>query len=455
MSDHNTVAPGAGNPGAGNAPVSPPAAFIYKASYRYYVLFVLVLVYMVNYIDRQIFSILLQSIKRDLHLSDTELGVLSGLAFAFFYAILGIPIASLADRFNRRNIIAISITIWSVMTAVCGLAANFGWLLIARMGVGIGEAGSSPPSQSIISDYFAAKQRATAFAIFGSSVILAVFFGLTIGGYLNDAVGWRHTLMIVGLPGVLVGLLMLTVREPPRGHSDGITQPEKPAGMIRSIKHLLSIPAFRFVAFAGATQAFTGYSIQAWTPAFIERAHGLTSSEIGTGLGIAVGIGGLLGTLPGGIISDFLAKWDIRWYAWISALGMIIGTPITAYVYLADTPEIAFIAFGATCGLLNVCLGPMFTMSQGVSPIRMRASATALLYLIINLFGMGLGALCVGALSDLLSSQYGEVEGLRMALLAICISPFLSGIFFFKAAKSLHRDFATVHPGRKEKLANR
>jgi MFS family permease len=220
--------------------------------------------------------------------------------------------------------------------------------------------------------------------------------------------------------------------------------------MTTSISFLLRCRTFRFVSLAGATQAFVGYAIQGWTPAFFERSYGLSSTEIGLNMGLAAGIGGLLGTLPGGFLSDKLAKTDLRWYTWLSSLGMFTGTAAIAYVYMAGEPRIAFISFGVACGLLNVCLGPMFAVTQGIAPVHMRASATALLYFVINIIGMGLGTVTVGAISDLLNATYGEAEGLRMALIFVCISPVISGFLFWKAAGSIDKDFATDHPGKKK-----
>jgi predicted MFS family arabinose efflux permease len=439
---------------SGIAEVNPAVAgkignsFNFSRSYRNYVLFVLTLVYTVNYIDRYIFSMLLQDVKVELVLTDFQLGILQGFAFAVFYAFLSIPIARLADRFNRRNIIAICISLWSLMTAACGLAANFIALLLARMGVGIGEAGASPPSHAIISDYFAARERATALAIFSSGIMLAVFMGFSMGGWLNDNFGWRYTLVIAGLPGIFVGLLtFLTVREPPRGHADGALPPA-PSNLRETLSYLAHCRTFLLLSFAGSMQAFVGYSVLSWLPAYFERVHGLSSTEIGAQLGIAVLIGGLLGTIPGGYVSDRLAKRDLRWYLWLSAIGMFAGMAAMQYCFIANDPLPAFISFAFAAGLLNICLGPMFTVCQGVAPVVMRSSATAIMLLIIDFIGMGFGPPVVGKISDLLEPTLGE-QSLRYALMLVSCSPLLSGLLFWLTAGFIHRDFQVAHPGRR------
>ena len=262
------------------------SAFGFTKGYRRYVLALLTLVYFFSYVDRTIFWTLLPKIKADLSLSDTSLAVLSSMTFALFYATLGVPIAKLADHFNRRNIIAISITLWSVMTVACGLTYNFITLFFARMGVGVGEAGSSPPSHSIISDYYTGKERAGALAILATAITLGVSAGQMAGGVLGDWVGWKNTLIIVGAPGLLVGLLvMLTVREPPRGHADGM-QGDEPVGMFKTMSHLLNSRTFRYNALGGAMQGYVGYSLLSWASSYFQRSYGLSLHEIGVKLSV-------------------------------------------------------------------------------------------------------------------------------------------------------------------------
>lgn len=420
------------------------AAFKTSLSYRRYVLALLTLIYFVSYVDRQILSILLQSIKHDLGLSDTQLGALSGLAFALFYTTLGLPIAQLADRFNRRNIIAVSIMLWSAMTALCGMAQSFLFLFLARLGVGIGEAGCNPPSHSILSDYFASRERATALAILGCGSLFAAFVGFALGGQLNELVGWRATFVIVGAPGIAVGILaLLTLREPPRGYSDNLADTGSQPGFMKTLRHLFSLKTFGFLSVAGAMQSFVGNSVLGWLPAFFERTHHMTSGDIGTKLGMVVLIGGPLGLLLGGTIADRLASRDIRWYGRIAGLGLFLGAPFTLYTFMSANPDYAFLSFAVAAGLLNVPVGPLYTITQGIAPLRMRASASALLLLIVNLIGLGLGPLLVGVLSDWLLPSQGA-NSLKIALIIISFTPIIGAVFFWLSGRHVGRDFISL-----------
>ena len=423
--------------------------FSFSKGYRRYVLAVLTTVYFVAFVDRQIFSVLLQSIKADLVISDTRLGLLGGLAFALFYTTLGVPIAQLADRFSRRNIIVICITLWSVMTAACGMALGFWTLFLARIGVGVGEAGASPPSHSIISDYFPAKDRATALAIFGCGGPLAIGVGFGLGGVLNEIVGWRNTFIIVGLPGVLVGILaFLTVREPPRGHADGMTDSGEGHGLFKTLAYLWKCNTFRCLSLAISLQAFVGYSLLLWLPAFFERTHGLTSGDVGPKLGVVTIIGGILGMLPGGIIADRLAKHDLRWYSRVGAVTLFLGAPCIALTLMSANPYMGMVAFGVAAGLLNACIGPTFTITQSIAPLRMRASATAVLFLIVNLVGIGGGPAAIGLLSDTLFAAQGA-DSLKGSLMILIFMPVLAALFFWMSASSISRDYVNPHPGKR------
>ena len=431
-------------PGQGGNSSGAIAAFNFSLSYRRYVLALLTLIYFVSYVDRQILSILLQSVKLDLGLSDTQLGALSGLAFALFYTTLGLPIAQLADRFSRRNIIAVSIMLWSVMTAFCGMAQSFLFLFLARLGVGIGEAGCNPPSHSLLSDYFAARERATALAILGCGSLFAAFVGFALGGQLNELVGWRATFVIVGLPGIAVGLLtLLTLREPPRGYSDNLADTDSQPGFMETLRHLFGLKTFGFLSLAGAMQSFIGNSVLGWLPTFFERTHHMTSGEIGAKLGMAVLIGGPLGLLLGGTIADRLARRDIRWYGRVAGLGLFLGAPFTLYTFISTNADHAFLSFAVAAGLLNAPVGPLYTITQGIAPLRMRASASALLLLIVNLIGLGLGPLFVGALSDFLGPAQGE-NSLKIALIIVSFSPFIGAVFFWLSGRHVRRDFISL-----------
>jgi MFS family permease len=264
-----------------NAPASDPQAF--SPAYLRYALGLLTVVYVINFVDRQILSILLQSIKLDLGLSDLQLGLLSGTAFGLFYATLGIPIARLADVFSRKVVMAVCLVIWSGMTALCGTAAGFGLLLAYRVGVGVGEAGGSPPAHSLISDFFPPERRATALGIFSLGVPLGILVGFLAGGWLDETLGWRKAFVVVGLPGLaLAAVVALTLKEPLRGHSEGLESDRPAPSADEVIRFLWSSHSFRHVAFGSALYAFVGYSIVTWAPSFLIRSHGMTTGEIGT-----------------------------------------------------------------------------------------------------------------------------------------------------------------------------
>ncbi|MDA7853342.1 MFS transporter, partial [Porticoccaceae bacterium] len=277
-------------------PVSP--------AYRRYVLVLLTLVYALNFIDRQILVILQESIKADMDLSDSQLGLLTGFAFAIFYVSVGIPIARWADVGNRRNIVSLAIAVWSGMTALSGLTQNFWQLLLARIGVGVGEAGGSPPSHSIISDYYPAEQRGSALSFYSTGVYLGILFGFLIGGWINSQFGWRAAFFVVGVPGFLVALLVrFTIREPLRGGLDGRAH-ETPATFGATLSKLKSFGSFRLFAIGAGLNAFSSYGIGNFMPSFLIRSHDFTSMQVGTSLALITGIGGALGTYFGGVLAD-------------------------------------------------------------------------------------------------------------------------------------------------------
>jgi predicted MFS family arabinose efflux permease len=297
-------------------------------SLRNYVLGILVVVYTFNFIDRQILSILLESIKLDLKLSDTSLGLLTGFAFALFYATLGIPIAKYADYGNRRNLISIAIAVWSFMTALSGLAQNFFHLLFARIGVGVGEAGCSPPAHSMISDYFPANIRSTALGIYSLGIPFGIMFGLFAGGWINEYFGWRIAFFVVGIPGLFLAILFrYSVKEPIRGQAEGRSDTKDQPTILETVKYLLKKKSFVHLAFGAALAAFVGYGAVTWLPSFFQRSYGMQTGEVGWYLGLILGIPGGIGIFLGGYLSDYFGSKDIRWYLWTVAIAMAITTP--------------------------------------------------------------------------------------------------------------------------------
>jgi len=408
-------------------------------SYRRYVLVVLTLVYALNFIDRQILVILQESIKVDMDLSDSQLGLLTGFAFAIFYVSVGIPIARWADIGNRRNIVSLAIAVWSGMTALSGLTQNFWQLLMARIGVGVGEAGGSPPSHSIISDYYPPEQRGSALSFYSTGVYLGILFGFLLGGWINSQFGWRAAFFVVGIPGFLVALLVrLTIKEPVRGGLDGRAL-EAPATFGETLRTLREFGSFRLFAIAAGLNAFSSYGIGNFMPSFLIRSHDFTSMQVGTSLALITGIGGAMGTYFGGVLADRYGANDKRWYLWIAAIPGACSVPLMlSAVFVADPRlTLACLFFATMLGAFY--LGPTIAISHNLVSPSMRAMASAILFFILNLIGLGMGPLVVGMISDALAPAYGS-ESLRYSLGIVSLINLVSATLFILAARKLLSD---------------
>lgn len=401
------------------------------------------MVYTFNFIDRQLLSILQESIKADLGLSDSQLGLLTGFAFAVFYVTAGIPIARWADKSNRRNIITMAIGLWSLMTAVSGFAQNYIQLLLARIGVGVGEAGGSPPAHSIISDIFPADKRASALGIYSTGVNIGILFGFLLGGWLNEFFGWRVAFMVVGIPGLIIALLVrFTIQEPIRGGAENREDSANlvPFGSVLSL--LWSRSSFRHMALGAALNAFAGYASSSWTASFMIRSHNMETGELGTWLALILGLCGAIGVVVGAMLADKLGTKDRRWHMWLPAITGIICLPFMVLTYLADGPYLA-LGMSVVPGILfNVYLGNTLAMTHGLVGLRMRAVASAILFFVLNLIGLGLGPLAVGYLSDELAPSLGD-ESLRYAMLYVLpVAMSWSVIHFWLASRTLREDLA-------------
>ncbi len=419
---------------------------IYSKRYKGYVLLILTGVYTFNFIDRQILVILQESIKSELGLSDTQLGLLTGLTFALFYVTLGIPIARFADKSNRRNIVAWSLAIWSLMTAVSGLVTNFTQLLLARIGVGIGEAGGSPPSHSIISDYFPPERRATALSIYSTGIYIGILFGYLAGGWIDQYFGWRMAFFVLGFPGIIYALLLLfTVKEPPKGFSDKAKLIETPElSFVEVVKVLLSKRTFIFLALAAGLNTFNTYGVGNFFPPFLARVHGMEVSIIGTWMGIVVGFGGIIGTFSGGYFADRLGVNDIKWYFYLPILAGIIGIPFSIFQIFLGSTTLVLMSHFMTALLTAVYLGPCIAATHNLVNAKMRALASAVFFLVLNLIGLGFGPLTYGFLSDLLTPTFGN-ESLRWAFCFSFIPAAISMVLFYYAAQNFEKDMASAN----------
>ena len=413
--------------------------------YANYVLLTLTLCYVVNVVDRsQVLAASVQAIKAEFGASDFQMGMLSGLPFALFYSLMGIPIAAWADRSSRRNVLALAVATWSGMTALFGTAVNFTMLFLARIGTAIGEAGGSPPSHSLISDYFPKARRGTAFAIYALAVPVGTSIGAAIGGWGNQNLGWRNTFIAIGLPGIVLALIVfLTVKEPPRGMSDGTagrSSTQKTPGMMEVLKFLWQRASFRHLSLACALHSVVWYASGAFNNAFLQRSHGMNVAEAGYWISILAAIAGI-GTFLGGYLSDRLSARtnDRRWYMWVPGVATLICVPFQFLAYLSPSLAVTLPSFVGLMLMAAVFFGPSFAMTQALATLRMRSVATSLLLFIQTLIGNGLGPSVTGLISDWLTPSF-QVDSLRYALVIIGVVNFWAAIHYMVGARSLKSD---------------
>ena len=414
----------------------------FSRAYTRYALGLLLVVYVVNFIDRQILTILLESIKDELQVSDTALGFLSGFAFALLYSTLGLPIAWWADRRPRRSIIALALLVWSGMTALQGLAANFTTLALARVGVGIGEAGCSPPAHSLIADLFPQATRSTALAIYSMGIPIGGAIGYLAGGWIDEFFGWRVAFMAVGIPGLLLAAIVrATLREPTRGYWSPPRSRADEATQIREVAHfMLRLRSFVHLAIAAALHAFYGYGAAAFNPSFYRRVHGFEQGELGSWLAAISFFAGVLGTYAGGALTDWLGRRDERWFVWIPGLATFAGVPFVVGAYLSPDRYTSLLALAGASFFASFYYGPTFALTQNLAPLRMRAQAAAILLLIINLIGLGFGPQFVGWLSDQLAASQG-IESIRYSLVwSVSVCAVWSTLHYLLSARTLRRD---------------
>lgn len=388
---------------------------------RVLALLLLIVVGTVNYVDRQILSVLAEPIRLELGLSDTQLGLLTGLAFGFFYAVMGVPAAMLADRYHRVRLVAAACLLWSLFTGACAFAGSFVQLALARFGVGVGEAGGTAPSLSILADYYPPRHRPAVIGLFTANGPLGVFVGATFGGWAAAAYGWRAAfLMVAGFGALAALLLVLLVREPPRGALDPAARAAPPTPLGPTVRLFLSRSTLRWLLFSSGLAAFVSTGMLNWIPAFLMRVQGMPLTEVARWFGPAAGLSFGIGIAGGGALVNWASRHSLKAYAWVPGLSMLLTAPTLALAVMAPDwrTSLALMTIPMICSTIYVA--PALALVQNLSPAAARATVTALLLLAFNIVGMGGGPLAIGMLSDALAAQ-GAADPLRIALL--CVAP--------------------------------
>lgn len=356
--------------------------------------------------DRTILSIVQQPLKREFHLSDAQLGMLGGLAFALCYSFLGLPVARLADRSDRRRLIAAALVVWSGMTSLCGLMSGYAGLFLCRMGVSIGEAGAAPPAHSLIADYFPPQRRATAFSVYALGVSLGVLAGSMAGGWIAQNFGWRWAFIAFGAPGLALAILIQsTLKEPRRETIDSHGEPAAAHSLVGVLAYVARTPSLLHLGAAASLTAFAAYSINAFSAAFYIRNFGLSLAQAGVMLGLTGGVSVGIGTLAGGWLNDRNKTGDLRRYFLIPAAAVTLATPLYAAGFLTSQPTIALGLLLAAPIIHYAYIGPTFAVMHNITPAPMRATTTALFYLVVNIVGLGIGPTLVGFGSDWLAAH--------------------------------------------------
>jgi len=402
---------------------------------------VLAIVYMFNFVDRQILSILLPAIRDEFQVGDTVLGLLAGTAFALFYVILGVPIAQLADRVNRRNLIAAAVAIWSGMTALSGLAANIWHLVLARIGVGIGEAGCSPPAHSMIADLYPPERRSSAMGFYTLGISAGIMLAYLAGGWVAQNIGWREAFFIVGIPGLLLALVVrFTLTEPRRGASEQRTDSGEPPTLSLVATFLLARRSFLYMAIAAGLSAFVGYAIINFMPSFIVRSFNMEVAVLGFWLGLIYGIAGGFGFFMGGYFADHFGQHNHQRALAFIGLAQAMSAILFATVFLAPTVMWCLILLVVPTVTSNFYLAPVLSQTQSLVSLRMRAVASSLVLLIINVIGLAMGPPVTGLISDVLEPGFGD-ESMRYSLLIVSALLLPAAAWcYYQAGRSIDAD---------------
>ena len=449
----------AGKVPAGPAPTEGANAAITPVSqgYRRYAMGMLLLIYTLNFVDRQVVNILAEPIKNDLGLLDWQVGAMSGLAFALFYTVLGLPIARMAETGHRPRIIAVSLALWSGFTALCGLAQTFTQLVLARIGVGFGEAGCTPPAHALITDFVAKEKRASALAFYHMGTPLGSLVGFAVGGIVADAYGWRTAFLVCGLPGLLLALLVAFTLVEPRARrvmDEVRVVATRSVTFAQALAVLATKRTFWLVAFGASIKAFIGYGHAPFTASFFFRNHpaeiaamaksfGLgPAGFLGLALGIIGGVAGAFGSYLGGVIADRFGARDLRAYVSVPAVAACLAIPTYIVAISVPTAAAAMVLLGFNAVLATLWYGPVYATAQSIAPAHMRATASAILLFIINLIGLGLGPLAVGILSDALAigMGMGAAQGVRWALIVSALTGGVAVVLFWMARRTIREE---------------
>ncbi len=429
--------------------MSQPPGAATGGSYRYYVLIMLMLTYVFNIADRLVMSILIEDIKAEFTLTDTQIGLLAGTAFTAFYVLLGVPAGRLADRTNRKTMVSIAVSLWSLMTALCGLAVGFWTLFLARLGVGVGEAGGNPPAISTITDYFRPEELSRAMGIFSLGAALGPVLGFVAGGLLAEAYGWRMTFIILGLPGVLIGLIIyFTVREPKRGRfyskaGEGGEIEDQQQPFFTTMRSLWQNRLFVRVVLANSITIITGYAFAIWLAPILMRNFEIPVSMVGIYLGIAWTAGGVPGMVLGGHVTDILARKNPKWRAWFCAITVLLALPALTLSLLAGSVFVALALYSLGYGLMVAAQGPSISMIQSSVLPTERGTASAFSSLMATLLGYAIAPVLVGLMSDNLAAQYGATS-LNYAVIVVTIVSLIPGALCYVWASRSISDRAVM-----------
>jgi MFS family permease len=407
--------------------------------YSYFVVWFLAVVYTLNFV-----SILGKDISAELNLTKTQFGLLGGTSFALLYTTCGIGVAFLADRFSRKWIIALACAIWSLFTALCGTAQNFTQILLYRMGVGFGEAGGSPPSYSLISDYFPAERRGLGLAIYSLGVPVGSMLGAFAGGKLALAYGWRTAFLVVGAPGIILAILMLLlVREPKRGRLDvlidGATEHAPAEPILKSIAGFFSNRTLVLTAVSCAMSAFVGYAGLVWNPQFLEGVKGMAAADIATYYALALGLTGIVGTVVSGWLVDKLGHKDRRWFAWVPAIAFTLSIPFWFGMLWAPTWQLAMLFLLGPMLMNQAYLAPALTVAQNAVAPAQRTMTGAILLFVLNLVGLGVGPVYVGWIADKMEPAHGD-QALAYGYAGVIPFVVLTVVAHLVAGASIARD---------------